>query len=100
MTHVVHSISGSLAHGGENRILFSLFWVCRRRDRAMGEVHSHQFRPVGEIWLKGEENELSFECGEKLWVIFEDSHSPNASRRGLRTRFHDGLNRFSRVDTA
>lgn len=66
----------------------------------MGEVHSHQFRPVGEIWLTGQENELSCECGEKLWVIFEDTHSPHAGRRGLRTRFHDRFNRFSGVDTA
>jgi hypothetical protein len=66
----------------------------------MGEVHSHQFRPVGEIWFKGQENELCCDCGEKLWVIFEDSRSPHAARRGLRTRFHDRFNRLSRVDTA
>ena len=60
----------------------------------MGEVHSHQFRPVGQIWLRGEENELCCECGEKLWVIFDDSHSP---QRGLRGRFRERLDRFARI---
>ena len=66
----------------------------------MGEGHSHQFRPVGQIWLRGEENELCCECGEKLWVIFEDSHSSSSARRGLRSRFHERFDRFSRVGTA
>jgi len=46
----------------------------------MGEVHSHQFRPVGQMRLAGEENELCCECGERLWIIFEDSRTP---QRGL-----------------
>jgi hypothetical protein len=66
----------------------------------MGEVHSHQFRPVGQIWLRGEENELCCECGEKLWVIFEDPQATRTPRRGLRGRFQERFDRFSRVDTA
>jgi len=62
----------------------------------MGEVHSHQFRPVGQIWLRGEENELCCECGEKLWVIFDDPQSP---QRGLRGRFREQLDRFTRLRT-
>ena len=62
----------------------------------MGEVHSHRFRPVGEIWLRGKENELCCECGEKLWVILDDSQSP---QRGVKGRFRERLNRFTRVRT-
>jgi hypothetical protein len=62
----------------------------------MGEVHSHEFRPVGQIWLRGEENELCCERGEKLWVIFDDAQSP---QRGLRGRFRERLDRFTRLRT-
>lgn len=63
----------------------------------MGEVHSHQFRPVKETWPVGEENEMFCECGERLWIIFEDPQSP---RRGLRGRFRERFDRFSRVSTS
>ena len=86
--------------GGRNRLTFSLFWVHAEGAGTMGEVHSHQFRPVGQTWLWGEENELCCECGERLWVIFEDSHSPRTTRRGLRSRFHERFDHFGRVDTA
>ncbi len=66
----------------------------------MGEVHSHQYRPVGQTWLWDEENELSCECGERLWVVFESSSAPRSPREGLRGRFQQRFNRFSRVDTA
>jgi len=62
----------------------------------MGEVHSHRFRPVGEIWLRGKENELCCECGEQLWVIFDDSQSP---QRGVMERFRERFDRFTRVRT-
>jgi len=78
----------------------SLSWVHAEGAGAMGEVHSHQFRPVGQTWLWGEENELCCECGERLWVVFEESRSPRAPRRGLRGRFHERFDRISRVDTA
>jgi hypothetical protein len=63
----------------------------------MGEVHSHNFRPVGQFWVRGQEHELCCECGEKLWIIFEDSRSPH---RGLTGRFRKRFDRVSRVDTA
>ena len=63
----------------------------------MGEVHSHQFRPVGQMRLAGEENELCCECGERLWIIFEDSRAP---QRGLRTRFRERFYRFAVIHTA
>ena len=74
----------------------SLFWVHAEGAGAMGEVHSHQFRPVKETWLRGEENEMCCECGERLWIIFEDSDSP---RRGLSGRFRERFDRFSRLST-
>lgn len=63
----------------------------------MGEVHSHQFRPVGQTWLRGEENELCCECGEKLWVIIED---PQSTQIGSRGRFRERLDRLARVRSA
>ena len=87
----------TLAQAGKDGLAFSLFWMHTKGVGAMGEVHSHQFRPVAQVWLKGEENELSCECGEKLWVIFE---SPTSPERGRRARFRERLDRFARVHTA
>jgi len=64
---------------------------------AMGELHSHQFRPVEQIWLWDDENELCCECGERLWIVFEDSNLPSRRSRGS---FLKRFNHFSRVHTA
>jgi hypothetical protein len=63
----------------------------------MGDLHSHQFRPVDQTWLWDEENELCCECGERLWIIFEDTQVPHRKSGG---RFRRRFNYFSRVDTA